>query len=400
MENTIPENLNELRKANSKPNPVNIAGYGQESTHKGYLSWILDSDRNPKAIELATILVQRAAGNWRHPFLGSKHNPISIQRTWVTTEEKVGKHFIDLMLHIEVKGKEYSEYIVGIEIKTDSGPSSRHQFENMFDILYDNTPSCLGAIALLLGTSSVMPHHIFFNGFESLTFEDLYKLWYEEAFGSEQISLWHKGKQRESNPLRFLHDYMRALAMETARKNLAHNFYLTRWYDKDTDTDFRDFGYRSYRHPIMFLYPEIAKRLNGKIDNGYWIAEHSQHNSTLTCYYTDNRFTKPTNLDGLEWYWEFVDDTLHVKVVNNNANLSDVKKWLLDTKMAVTILPNLPVLTFRKTPLRLGTWMTICKWEVDLTDIKEACKEILILTEIFEEYIINGNVINPGEKNA
>ena len=56
MNSKIPETLTELKKACCKENPVIISGYGNKSTHLGYLSWILNPYRNPMANQMVHIL--------------------------------------------------------------------------------------------------------------------------------------------------------------------------------------------------------------------------------------------------------------------------------------------------------------------------------------------------------
>ncbi len=392
MDRIIPENLDELRKANSKPNPVNIAGYGQESTHKGYLSWILDSDRNPKAIELATFLLQKAAGNWRVPFLGSAGNPLNIQRVWVTTETQLGKKFIDIMIHLDAKGEEFTNYALGVVIKTDSGPSSPEQFDSMYAELEDN-PQCLGAIVLQLGTSCLFRGDLVFGFFEPVSFVDIYKMWNEQVFAGTQLSLDSQSKKSLGTP-RFLIDWMEAIGMEIARKNLSHEAYL----ESQAVTSFShaDLGYRLARHPIMYAYPIIQSALESNRNNWYWITENSTKNSALGCGFKGiGHFVPVSDVQGISWFYEFNDDCFHLKIKNESQDDERLRTWINSTKQKITAIDLPPMLKFAKTRVKLGRWMTVAKWIVDWKDIHKAAKDLVILTERLESNIV-GKPIKQG----
>ena len=57
---SIPESLEQLRVAEMAENPVVIAGAGRESTHKGYLSWILSSEKWGGATALVSSLLEHS----------------------------------------------------------------------------------------------------------------------------------------------------------------------------------------------------------------------------------------------------------------------------------------------------------------------------------------------------
>jgi hypothetical protein len=91
----------------------------------------------------------------------------------------------------------------------------------------------------------------------------------------------------------------------------------------------------------------------------YWIAEHSQHNCTLTCYYSRSRFANPTYVQGLQWYYEFVNDCLHIKVISDSADLNDVYNWIKDAKSVISGITVLPLLHLKPTKIKSGRWMTV-----------------------------------------
>ena len=108
--------LSEIRNRIDKGcNPVEVAGYGREGTHKGYLTWLLNTWRWPGARDGLRRLVERAqwpsdsrrehATQWVHSFP---------REFWCEYERRFGSGKIDLLVQAENGAN------LPIELKTDS----------------------------------------------------------------------------------------------------------------------------------------------------------------------------------------------------------------------------------------------------------------------------------------
>jgi len=65
MDSTLAERAENLKKAEAQRNPVEVTGYGRESTHKGYLSRILRSRCCNIAGKAALLLKGVWSPSWR-----------------------------------------------------------------------------------------------------------------------------------------------------------------------------------------------------------------------------------------------------------------------------------------------------------------------------------------------
>ncbi len=107
--------LEELVSRGREPNPVNVAGYGRESTHKGYLHWILDAETWDRGGEVLARLVAAAGG----PHLGR------VSGIYTEWEQPWGlRQRIDLVARFETDGRPMA---VPIELKTDAPPGGKKQ---------------------------------------------------------------------------------------------------------------------------------------------------------------------------------------------------------------------------------------------------------------------------------
>jgi len=201
----IPTTLQELLKRSADPNPVNIAGYGRESTHKGYLSWILSTYRNKLAVELIRALSHE---------LPKKANWGTLEYADCEYEQCIGAHRVDLQ--IKLCKDEFSPHsrLLPIELKTDSGPSGEGQFSDMTAYV-DSHTEYLGCWVICLGSSSVQNHS--WGEFHMITPEKILISW--EPY-------YHTGPK-------YLRDWMDMVALEVARQRLAVEIYREYTIDHD-----------------------------------------------------------------------------------------------------------------------------------------------------------------------
>ena len=104
----IPATLPDLAQKESEGNPVVVAGYGRESTHKGYLHWILTSYRWPGAKQAACLLAKH---------LGFEIDENKITLSECLWERHLGNKTIDLVLTLYEN--ETRLFKLPIELKTD-----------------------------------------------------------------------------------------------------------------------------------------------------------------------------------------------------------------------------------------------------------------------------------------
>ena len=145
--------------------PVELAGYGREAVHKGYLNWIFDSRRWTGARDALICLADHAI--WEDV---KKKDAIKWfrklgQNLQTKNEAKVGRRRVDI--GIECTNDDGEIVLVPMELKVDSGLSSDDQLTDMVPANSDNF-----GLVLALG-STALREDVELGGFGWLTPESI-----------------------------------------------------------------------------------------------------------------------------------------------------------------------------------------------------------------------------------
>lgn len=282
-------------------NPVEIAGFGRESTHKGYLSWLLDTqhwlDARKFLINLLKISNKDSACKLIDEF------PM---RFWCGYEIKIGSGRVDLCIH------DYEDnQILPIELKTDTVVGSE-QLEKL--AFRDRN---IGLV-FLLGSSAVQD--------DNASEEERYG--YELVPLDKVLNVLDEFEHGLPNPGK---DWLEALRNESSRLNdcfeLSESEQNTVSWNCQNDY-FWDFGYRNKKH-LYFALLSSVKRSNAGIKCSLY---DGGRNAVLN-------FPGRTEVanGNAECYWEFNDEDLCLKVaVQSDNNRTSVKDWIIEIQNSIT----------------------------------------------------------------
>ncbi len=155
-------------------NPVEIAGYGRESTHKGYLTWLLDTGHWEGAAQAICRLVEAALPEWPDHHRASAHRWIQRPPDAVYTlfEQRVGNGKVDLLV---MDGNDDNRALLPIELKTDSAIRE----DQLTRMSAEGSPPI--GLVLLLGSSAVrdIPEIEGRGRFAHLTLEKVINAWHD-----------------------------------------------------------------------------------------------------------------------------------------------------------------------------------------------------------------------------
>ena len=287
-------------------NPVEVAGYGRESTHKGYLTWLLNTSRWSEAKEGLCRLVE--AADW--PGSSSRRRSATEwvrkfpEDFWSEYERRIGRKKVDLM--VTAGHDDSSQKSLPIELKTDNVVA-----ESQLSEMSINPEQDIGLV-LLLGTSAVRDDSIPKERgcFAPVTVDRILTAW--------------EGLEASLPPVG--HHWLEALRYENLRLNNA--FGLS---SKQRET----YGYRSEKHLFYALLNSVKEILNENNSKGCWSLYDGGHNTVLNL--------KPWKsvADGNACvYWEFNDNKLCLKVAQCGKD-EITRKWVEETqKRASSIGPS------------------------------------------------------------
>ena len=330
---TFDEVISRLSKGS---NPVEVAGYGRESTHKGYLTWLLNTSHWPEAKEGLIRLVEIVGHDWPDDYAGKAGE-------WIRTcpdafyceyERKVGGGKIDLL----VKAKD-GRKLLPIELKTDGiVKTDRGIGENQLSRMSVD-PSLRIGLVLLLGSSAVrdnaIPEKAERGCFSPLTVDNILAAW-------KTIDVPKAGR-----------DWLEALQHEQLRLNNAF----------DLSSEKRKLAYRDHKHRYYALLNSVKKVLHEKYDSvGTWQLYDGGYNTVL-------------NLAGENWkevaggnasaYWEFNDCELVLKV-RRDGEERITRQWVEETQKNIRNLEFTAQDRGKKTQnqkARAGsTWISVWRW--------------------------------------
>jgi len=361
----VPATLEELRAASAEPNPVNIAGYGRESTHKGYLSWILSKDKNP----LAQNLLQRLLSDSERQFCWNTATGIVCD-----FEQRIASHKVDLQVVLSGEDSISKRHLLPIELKTDSGPSGGTQFPEMSSHLLAN--ECyLGGWVFCLGSSSVQDHD--WGTFRAIGPEALLERW---------LPVYEKAPA-------FLRDWLDTLAIEVGRKRLALEVHRL---SKDRPEAYWEFGYRNYKHLIYYVYASFREYLRSKGDSRVWQIYDGGYNAVMNLQAGSESWRSVPGLKDVRWFFEFNDNRFCLKLEQNAENADGVADWagkcVLELK---DVRSECPIRIKNRKTWKKG-WPLLGDWEADFSDFRLLEAKINEIIEIYGEAGIMGKLSPRG----
>ena len=339
---SIPITLCDLAKKESEGNPVVVAGYGRESTHKGYLHWILTSYRWPGAIKAACLLIKH---------LGHEVDESRITLSECLWEQRFGNRTIDLILTL------YEDNVrvfkLPIELKADSGESGEGQLKEFSGYAKGDT-SISACAAFLLGAMSVQ--NIDLGDFKPILPNDLLKIW---------EPLYDDGPS-------FLKDWLDAVALEESCRNLAHEVYKE-WKVDGAPEPWWKYGYRSSNHLMMYVLDNVRTALKDKKTADDWALYLLRYNAVLNLDSKTENWQTIQGNEPCQWFFEFNDDYLILKVWTGKkcTDIDRLKQWVWD-KRDIILKMDIPSCPKPEPPgkTKWGTSsFTVCSWKVDLSEI-------------------------------
>ena len=366
-------------------NPVEVAEYGRESTHKGYLTWLLNSNRWDEAGEAIDLLVDSASITWpkeddRYREIAENWKKNFPEIFWCQYERKIGANSkVDLLL---CTNPEHNMNLP-IELKTDT-ELSKTQLNNYSS----NRENDLGLV-FLLGSSAVrnddQKYSTEVNGcFGILTVEDILSSWQK---------LYHSMPQPGK-------DWYDSLKNEAIRLNCA--FEIENYDSSICDTsDFEwwKYGYRTPKHLYYSKLNSVRNVLRDSKNNELtkWILYDGGHNTVLNLRESKHSWKDISNLEKSRYYWEFINDKLALKVEYTGNQSEDAfrgtKSWISGKKDSLNqtewswpdgVIPSRP----RESE---GTWISVFHWKLTFDSAESVADQAVKIIELVDKSKILAN---------
>lgn len=343
-------------------NPVEVAGYGHESTHKGYLAWLLDSHHWPGARVALERLLEAAEwppGEQQRAACFLLALPPSF-RCW--TEKSVGGGKVDLLL---APGEQGARPRLAIELKVDS-PPGRGQFQKMARGLGKDADADVGVV-LLLGTSAIRDDDLDRGGYDrfgKLTLGAILKAW-------EGLALPPPGQA-----------WLEALAQEQQRLEAAYGV------PQPLSMDWRDVGYRSQRHLTYARLHAVHEALKTTAIPGPWHLYDGGFNTVL-CLEADSGRSWIPVAQGVAAFWEWNDARLVLKVqAKEEAPQAAARAWLKAFQQrAEKVTCRVERGTVPKTARSGSTWISVLSWAPRFDNPRAAADDAIAVIDSFEPLV-------------
>lgn len=339
-------------------NHVELAGYGRESTHKGYLTWLLNTTHWPDARNFLYELIQQADGNLADEWLNNF--PIDF---WCEYERRVGNGKVDLIV---TSDQDDLNSQLPIELKTDRVVTPA-QLENM------HVADLRLGLVFLLGSSAVRDDNATADqagAFKIIPLDQILSTL--EYFES---SLPSPGK-----------DWLNALRHEKLRLNIG--FQLT---DEQRECYWK-YGYRSDKHHYFALLKSLRDEENLK---GDWYLEDGGHNTAM---YLNKEFTRTDFVAETYVYWEFNDNNLclKIKMPDRDEHREEMRNWIINTQTEIDELWGRysctevnqvrGIVKKRRYPPRRdskATWVRIMGWICELDTSRNVAARVISVIKHF-----------------
>ena len=334
------------RRLHEGKNPVELAGYGRESTHKGYLTWMLDTGRWRQAREAIQRLVHVAWTRKHRPrtltadggpqaWWEAPEPPTVPASFWTEFERPLGKRKVDLMIMTNDGG---TKKVWGaLELKTDS-PPGKNQFVKMSKCL-EGKP----ALVINLGSMSVRDDGSHTGGYADFAVirpRDILEAW-TPLDKPTPVAQW-----------------LEALAHEVWR--LENAFHLTRAERKS----WWIWGYRSPKHLHYALLQAVRENLHRRHpDIGTWQLFDGGHNTVLNLQRCPYSWIALKDHPGLTAYWEFNDRRLMLKV-KREEDPTKTRAWIRTWQNTAKRQPCRWPMELPGALRASATWISVMTWEV------------------------------------
>lgn len=313
-------------------NSVEVSGFGRESTHKGYLTWMLNTYRWPEA----EVALERLGGVAVWP-TGVNTSTRVEPPFWIQFEKPLGASKVDLFVESAAKDR---RLVLPIELKVDSAPGDQ-QFPKMSRALNGRA-----AIVLLLGTAAIRQddrHLGGFGGFGRVTAEALLEAWTDLA---------------DSAPAP-VQDWLNALGHEVYRLKNAWELTL------DERRRYWDFGYRSEKHLNYALLDGVRKALRAaNPELQHWSLYDGGYNAVLNLRAPGVSWV-PVAADGqVLAFWEFNDLNLVLKVKQPKGTADAVEAWMKRYRAWVEGIRTSPPKEIPRRARAGSTWVSVLRWNL------------------------------------
>ncbi|MDD9996701.1 MAG: hypothetical protein OXQ89_03045 [Rhodospirillaceae bacterium] len=334
-------------------NPVEVAGFGRESTHKGYLTWLLDTSHWASASRALVRLVEAALPSWPDRHRASAHRWIQHCPDAVYTlfEQRVGNGKVDLLVKA---GNGDNRALLPIELKTDS-KVRKNQLTKMST---EGSPPI--GLVLLLGSSAVrdriLPEIEGRGCFAPLRLHQVLDAW-------QDIHMPRPGI-----------DWLESLKHEQTR--------LTRAFEKGTDGPWQ--AYRSNKHLYYARLASVKRELENQYgDFGSWRLYDGGFNTVLNLTSDGGWSWNRVAQGNAKALWEFNDQDFVLKI-EQCGDESATRKWISDiqAKLVPGHLPN-GLISRRPRAARAGSqWISAWRWRMPFDSATEvAGRSVAIMRE-------------------
>ena len=325
-----------IERLDNGSNPVELAGYGRESTHKGYLTWLLDTSHWPATPQALIRLVETALPSWPERYAIRAHRWIQHcpDTLYTDYEQRVGMAKVDLIVRA---GNGNNADLLPIELKTDSTVSP----DQLTKMSTEGTPPI--GLVLLLGSSAirddVVPGIHDRGCFAPLTLTQILDAW-------RSLDMPPPGK-----------DWLDALEHERTR--LAHAFDVG-------DRDGRHKAYRGGKHLAYALLASVKTELHNRYSEfGSWKLYDGGFNSVLNLTDDQGWSWIPVAQGNARFFWEFNNDVFVLKVQQRGDD-KITRNWIAGIQPSLPP-PNSPqdITSWRPRAARAGSeWISVWRWRL------------------------------------
>ena len=292
MSNSI--SLEDLwKRAFEDPIPVEAAGYGRESTHKGYLACILDTRRWPKAAAFRHALIREGTP------ASERTADEEFRGIWTMYEQKFGGRKVDLLVKLRQDESPSDPTVLPIELKTDSDVDETQI--NAFAAEAARLTPRRPCLLFLLGTAAVR--------FDGTKIEPNVK-----AFTPGQLRATIEPFL--AGAPRFVLDWADSLAMEVAREELAPVVF-SRWKRGGDEKVIWKAGYRGPKNVYYYLYEYVREGFRARGLDWRWSIHNCGYNAGL--YFAEGNERPLSECTAVPWFFEFNDDKFTLKLRNERG---------------------------------------------------------------------------------
>lgn len=358
-------------------NPVDVAGYGRENTHQGYLTWLLNTWRWKDARKAIDLLIDSASITWpkendRFRMISENWKRNFPEHFWCEFERGIGDKRVDLLICTN-SGNNMN---LPIELKTDTKLK-----KTQLNDYSSNRENELGLV-FLLGSSAIRDDYQVdateVNGcFGCLTVEDILSSWQDLYRNMPQRGKeWYDSLQNERLRLNC------AIEIENYDRSKCDSEVFGSW----------KYGYRSERHLVYSKMNSVKNVLheNKNKELTKWILYDGVRNTVLNLRESKYSWKDIPNIEKTRYYWEFNDYKLTLKVeytgAQGDGENKEILSWIKEKKDGINekewswpdgVTPSRP----RKSE---GTWISVFHWKLTFDSAQSVADKAVKIIELVE----------------